>query len=245
MPTPSASQIRNYVETHIGAFHSKRLQSLCGLRLSRILTRKNPYLFRAKNILVAQDFVKTVLDAHLSSQEETIFGEFLEGLARFVGEIVLAAKKSAAEGIDLEFTEDSALYLVAIKSGPNWGNSSQIRKMVADFKKAKKTLRTSGHRVKIEAINGCCYGKEHKETGEYLKICGQEFWELITKDSSFYMKIIEPIGHKTKEKNEEFLKSYAQIVNQFTKEFLQRFCAKGIIDWPAIVKFNSAKKQAQ
>jgi hypothetical protein len=66
-----------YVEKNISTFHTKRLQNLEELKLSTILKRKNPYLFKAKNVLTAQDLVKILLDAHLSSQEETIFGEFL------------------------------------------------------------------------------------------------------------------------------------------------------------------------
>ena len=31
-------------------------------------------------------------------------------------------------GIDLEFDKDGVRYIVTIKSGPNWGNSSQIGK---------------------------------------------------------------------------------------------------------------------
>lgn len=45
--------------------------------------------------------------------------------------------KSAAEGVDLEFNKDGKKYLVSIKSGPNWGNSSQIKKMIDNFNKAK------------------------------------------------------------------------------------------------------------
>ena len=112
-----------YVESNIGAFHIKRLESLCGLKLHRILRRKNPYLFKAKNVLTAQDIVKGLLDAHLSSQEETIFGEFLEQLAIFICRKVYGGKKSAAEGIDLEFQKNNIKYIVTIKSGPNWANS--------------------------------------------------------------------------------------------------------------------------
>src|SRR3989338_2707455 len=97
------NEVQSYVERHIGDFHKRRLQKLEELQLSQILARKNPYLFKAKNILTAQDLVKTLLDAHLSSQEETIFGEFLEGLAIFICEQVFNGKKSSAEGIDLEF----------------------------------------------------------------------------------------------------------------------------------------------
>ncbi len=93
----------NYVENNIGEFHSRRLNSLQSLQLQKILKRKNPYLFKAKNILTAQDLVKNLLEAHLSSQEETIFGEFLEGLAIFICNKVHKGRKSSAEGIDLEF----------------------------------------------------------------------------------------------------------------------------------------------
>jgi len=40
--------IRDYVEKHIGEFHEGRIASLNSLRLSDVLKRKNPYLFKAK-----------------------------------------------------------------------------------------------------------------------------------------------------------------------------------------------------
>ena len=70
------SNVISYVENNIGEFHRKRLTSLANLKLKKVLLRKNPYLFKAKNILTSQDLVKTLLDAHLSSQEETILGTF-------------------------------------------------------------------------------------------------------------------------------------------------------------------------
>ena len=88
------------------------------------------------------EFVKNILDAHLSSQEETIFGRFLEDLAIFVCSQVYGGRKSAAEGIDLEFETDSTKYIVSIKSGPNWGNSSQVKKLRDNFKRAKRILGT-------------------------------------------------------------------------------------------------------
>ncbi len=95
------SDVTYYVEKNISNFHKKRLENLNALELDTILKRKNPYLFKAKNVLTAQDIVKGLLDAHLSSQEETIFGEFLEGLAIFVCQKVYNGYKSSAEGIDL------------------------------------------------------------------------------------------------------------------------------------------------
>ncbi len=148
------NDVINYVENNIGSFHEKRLQSLACLKLSRLINRKNPYLFKAKNILTAQDLVKIVLDAYLSSQEETIFGEFLEGLSVFVCSKVYNGKKSAAEGIDLEFEKNNIKYIVAIKSGPNWGNSAQTNRMRENFKKAKKILGTNTSKINIVAMVG-------------------------------------------------------------------------------------------
>ncbi|MBF0318695.1 MAG: cytosolic protein [Nitrospirae bacterium] len=236
--------IRTYVEYNIGVFHEKRIYSLAKLKLNQILMRKNPYLFKAKNILTAQDLVKTLLDAYLSSQEETIFGEFLEGLAVFICAEVYGGKKSAAEGIDLEFDKDDIKYIVTIKSGPNWGNSSQINKMKDNFKKAKKILSTNTSKTNIVSVNGCCYGRDSKpDKGDYLKLCGQRFWEFISGNNLLYITIIEPLGYKAKVKNDEFYESYARLINEFTFEFGRSFCSEGKINWEALLKFNSSALQ--
>jgi len=246
MKSIEISDVRTYVENNIGSFHLKRLENLEKLKLSKILKRKNPYLFKAKNILTAQDLVKTLLDAHLSSQEETIFGDFLEGLAIFINERAYGGKKSSAEGIDLEFNKNDIRYIVAIKSGPNWGNSRQISKMKDDFRRAKRILRTSKSNLQIVAINGCCYGRNNKpDKGDYFKFCGQKFWEFISDNQNLYVEIIEPLGHKAKEKNEAFLEAYSRIINKFTLEFSQKFCIDGKIDWNTLVKFNSSVSKSK
>lgn len=122
------------------------------------MKRKNPYLFKAKYMLTADQIVRGIVDAHISSNEETIFGDWLEGLAIFINKKVYRGKKSGITGIDLEFDKDEIRYIVTIKSGPNWGNSSQIKKMLMDFNTARKALRTSNSHLNIIAINGCCYG---------------------------------------------------------------------------------------
>ncbi|MFM7440072.1 MAG: PmeII family type II restriction endonuclease, partial [Snowella sp.] len=95
---------------------------------------KNPYLFKAKYVLTAEQIIKGLVDAHISSNEETIFGDWLEGLAIFINNKVYDGWKSGIRGIDLEFDSSQTRNIVTIKSGPNWGNSSQIAKMLADFK---------------------------------------------------------------------------------------------------------------
>lgn len=240
------ADVKVWVEHNIGNFHRSRLDSLKTLKLDTILKRKNPYLYKAKNILVASDLVKNVLDAYLSSQEEGIFGNFLENLAIFINGKTFNGKKSSTTGIDLEFDKENQRYLVAIKSGPNWGNSRQIKKMREDFIVARRAVRTSGSKIEVVAVNGCCYGKDNNpDKGDYFKYCGQKFWEFISGNENLYVEIVEPLGYKAKEKNQEFFVEYSKIVNLFTDEFSKKFCANGIIKWDILVKFNSAISEAR
>ncbi len=235
------NDVVGFVEANIGDFHKRRLENLQSLRLIKVLQRKNPYLFKAKNIYTPFDLVKGLMDAHLSSQEETIFGEFLEELAIFVCGKVYDGKKSTAEGIDLEFEKDGMVYIVAIKSGPNWGNSSQVKRMKDNFKQAQRRLRQNRSMANIVAVNGCCYGRDKKpDKGDYQKLCGQTFWEFISGNERLYLELIEPLGHRAKEKNEEFYLAYGQILTLFTQEFLIDFCTNGLIEWEKLVQFNSA-----
>ena len=233
--------VKTYVEKNINYFHVARIESLNNMGLPKILRRKNPYLFKAKNMLNANEIVSSFLDAHISSSEETIFGDWLEGLAIFINSKVYGGYKSGIQGVDLEFDNEGVRYIVSIKSGPNWGNSSQVKKMISDFKTAKKTLRTSNSNLNIVAVNGCCYGKERNcDKGDYFKYCGQKFWHFISGNENLYIDIIEPLGYRAKEKNDNFMKLREQMINKFTREFIEVFCEpSGEINWKKVVEFNS------
>ena len=130
-------EVREYVNEHVVDFHQWRIRLLENLKLRELL-KKNPYLFRAKNITKAQDLVEGLLDARLSSSEERLF------------------------------------------------------------------------------------------------------WYLISESQNLYTDIIEPIGHRAREHNDAFYKQKDEIVNRFTRQFLEEFCnSKGSIDWVRLVEFNS------
>ncbi len=241
MENLNLNDLLDYVETNISTFHQKRIDSMKKLKLNTVLKRKNPYLFKAKNILTAEQIVKGITDAFISSNEETIFGNWLEGLAIYINSKVYNGRKSGIKGIDLEFDKNEVRYIVAIKSGPNWGNSSQISKMRSDFKTAIKTLRTSSSNLHIIAINGCSYGYDKKpDKGDYFKYCGQKFWEFISGNKDLYLDLIQPLSTNAKKCNDEFLISYSNSINLFTKEFIESFCKNsGEINWEKLVKFNT------
>ena len=60
---------------------------------------------------------------------------------------------------------------------------------------------------------------------------------------SLYAEIIEPLGHKAKERNEEFVIAYAQIINKFTLDFMNEFCIDGKVNWKKLVRVNSGKEK--
>lgn len=229
----------------LAQFHAGRIRKLGGIDLLTLLKRKNPYLYKAKDINTGDELVRAILDAYLSSQEETLFGDMMEKVAIFIASHVCGGRKSSTEGIDLEMERDGVRYLVSIKSGPNWGNSSQIRQMISNFEHARRTLRTSGGNDRVDFVNGCCYGKstsrnEYRHRGDYFKYCGQKFWAFISGDENLYLDLIEPLGKEAKSQNEDFKKQYDQVVNRLVRDVLNEFCLdNGCLNWAKIVAFNS------
>ena len=172
---------------------------------------------------------------------EANIGEFLEKLAIYVCTLAYKGWKSGIPGIDLELDRDGRRYIVSIKSGPNWGNSEQIKKLRSSFKTAAVTLRTSNSKLNIRAVNGCCYGRDNKpDKGDYEKLCGQRFWEFMSGDANFYTRVIEPVGHQAKKRNDDFAEKYDQVLTLFSQEFAAEYCVDGKIDWSKIVVLGSS-----
>jgi hypothetical protein len=234
-------EVRQYVSRNIVIFHQNKINKIARLKLKDLIRRKNPYLFKAKNVTIASDLIKDIFEAYLSSSEEKMFGDFLEGLAIFVAERTCGGAKSAAQGIDLEIDRENIRYLISIKSGPNWGNNSQKNQLVQNFDRAKKVLLQSKAISSVQPILGICYGKAKKTViKNHLKLEGQEFWTFISGNKNLYIEIIEPVGHEAKKHNDNFLIRKGEVINSFTKEFMENYCTpSGQIDWGKLVEFNS------
>lgn len=237
----------------IQPFYKIRLDRLGAANLAVIAKRKNPYLFKAKNVETAGDLAKGLLDAFLSSQEETLFGDLMENLAIHICHQVFGGSK-ATEGeyrsIDLIFERDKRIYIVGIKSGPNWGNSDQIAGMKKNFKAARKLLRIGLGKRKIIAVNGCMYGRDnvpHKVNKDpelsYYKICGQAFWELISGDDQLYKKIIQPLDKEAKKRDVIFKELYIKKINEMTKDVVDLFYTKDNLDWDKIIDYVSKESR--
>ncbi len=219
-----------FVSAGIAEFHARRLE------------RKNPYLLRAKGLGSAEAIVRELLDDHLALQEASLFGFFLEQLAIHVCAEAYGGRKSAVEGIDLEFEKGGTKYLVSIKSGPNWGNSSSIAKMEDHFRRARRVLGTNtAAGTRVVAVNGCCYGRVATEDrGDYLKLAGQRFWTLISGDDSLYLRIADLVGDGVGSPPASFEDRYEATLRRFATEFAEAYCdTGGAVLWHRLIEMNS------
>lgn len=238
------NKVEEYVKHNIFKFHDSRINKLKKLKLHKLLKSKNPYLYKAKNLNTPGEIVQTLANAFISSAEESMFGDWLEGLAIYIAHETYGGYKSTAEGIDLEMDKDGVHYLVSIKSGPKWSNSSSMKKSKEHFSKALRIYRTSNNHAACEFIEGCCYGIDNSPSKDtHTKLCGQRFWEFISGCDNLYLDIIEPLGTDAMKRNELYQHEYDRMITRFTSDFIQEYCdAEGNILWDKIVKINSGYK---
>ena len=219
-------------------FHKQRLQAAQRLR-AVIVLRKNPYLYRALGYEVAADLMRALLESHLKESDETIFGNtFFEPLA------LLASGGHVAEapGVDIVKETEHTILAMAVKSGPYVFNASQKRRQNAEFNALRSRLQKTQKAFDPLLAHG--YGRFIRgptDDKNYRDSSGQAFWEEITGDPDFYLKLTRlmkdvPLKHK-----QEFDSGWAAIVNRLTMEFSELFCLPdGRIDWERLTRYVSA-----
>jgi hypothetical protein len=239
--------VESFVEMNITQFHSSREEHVRKIKLKDLLQKKNPYLFRAKDLGSADGLISGLLDAVLSSSEEGKFGTFMEHLAIFVSSETRGGQKAAAHGLDIDFTHDGTRYLVAVKSGDSWGNSSQHKKLKDDFQNALRIVGQHRSAARPQCVLGICYGRFKKtDKGLFIKVGGQDFWELISGDSELYKTIVLPLGHRAKQQNESFARVRKTAQDHLVRQFKVEYCCEdGSIDWERLVELVSKNIQSR
>lgn len=226
-------------------FYKSLIDKTNNLDIKKIMKRKNPYLYRAKAMQNASDIVSSVLDAFVTSSEETIFGNcFFEPLALAAS----GGSKALAEGVDImiEKKEENTIYAVAVKSGTSVFNADSKKRQEQNFAAAAKLAKQA--KARYEAIIGYGYGKK-KITGKgvpkmYQELAGQEFWAELTGEENFYLKIIQFMGELPEQYLDDYQRSYNNAMNRLLKQFTTEFCKDtGEIDWDKLVQFNSGSKK--
>lgn len=222
-------------------FYDRRLQKVRELKLQAFLRRKNPYLFRALGIQKASEIVERLLSDYISASDETIFGDaFFEPIAR----IASRGKASDAEGVDFIIESDNSITAVALKSGPYPYNASQKKRQSQEFLAVRNRLYKLHKR--FDPILGHAYGRIRSQPSKdliYRDSSGKEFWQEITGDPDFYLKLIRLMKDEPAKHRKEYAPTWDAAVNRFTAEFIRDFCLPdGSIDWEKLVCLVSVPK---
>lgn len=223
-------------------FYTNRLTGLKGLSLKKVLKKKNPYLYRALGTEKASEIVEQIMAAHISSSDETIIGNvFFEPIAKMAA----GGHVSPSEGVDFALETKDEYLAVAVKSGPNWGNADQHKRQSTNFDTLKKRLYKLHKR--FDPLVGQCYGQQRSESTEnsrFRRSSGQTFWEEITGDPDFYLKLVRLMKDVPIRNRPRFKTKWDQAVNRFTREFMADFCSvDGSIDWEKLVAFTCSSKR--
>jgi hypothetical protein len=222
-------------------FYERRLLGLEKLSLRKILSKKNPYLYRALGVERASEIVEQIMMAYLTSSDETILGNcFFEPIAR----IAAGGKVADGEGVDFVVESKERILAVAVKSGPNWGNADQHKRQSTNFDAVRKRLYKMAKQ--FDPLCGQAYGTQSSEptdNARYRRRSGQAFWHEITGDPDFYLKLVRLMKDVPAKNRPKYRPLWDQAVNRFTAEFIRDFCdAAGKIDWEKLVAFTSATK---
>jgi hypothetical protein len=238
-------ELEDFVAERLQLFYRQRLEKLQGITLEQVL-KKNPYLFKSKGIANASDFVENVLQAYLSSSEETVYGNiFFEPLALEVSK-AKGGMKTGSTGVDIEYESPTKHTAIAVKSATNAQNSSAQNKQNAEFIKINQTVRAKGKA--FDAIIGYSYGRASgAPAGKiYRRLAGQAFWEELSGESDFYLKIIRAMKDYPTTQRQEYDTQRTKLSNRLTQSFALNFIdANGDIDWEKLLRFNSGSGRPQ
>ena len=178
------------VTEYLEEYYGRVIASVDALDLDALVRRKNPYMYYANNIGSAQEFVDTVLSAFVTSSQETFFGNvFFERLVIAVS----GGTKTLAEGSDIEVRTDTDLFVISVKSSKDVFNSDSKKKQIDHFRKLQKVAAQTG--LNYRPMIGYAYTKCWKKNEDFYKeFVGQDFWEILTGDKEFYLKIVDFMG---------------------------------------------------
>ena len=218
MKPPWWSQVESEANAAIVDFTTKLRRKLAEPP-EKLVTRKNPFLFRVRVDSDAYEFAQMITNAYLSSSEETMFGNVLEEIAISICRHSIGGWKSSADKVDLEYTRDNTRYVMQIKSGTNWGNSSQRQSLVNSFQKATRILRQGNPDLNIRCIEGICYGKSMiRDLGTHTRYVGHSFWKEISNWDGTAVAVMELIGtHASNGLDEVREEAHHRIVSYLVK----------------------------
>ena len=169
----------------------------------------------------------------LGTSISTSFGTHLQDFIAHVRQITSSG--SAIPGIDIEFVDaiDKRKKYCQCKAGPNTINKDDVDTILTHFKQFKGIARQNRLQVyDDDLIVGVLYGATNKLSSHYKTVattypvyCGADFWEHITGDKTFYLRLAKAFGEVVEEEKIDGSQYIEAAIAKITKEIEK----KGII----------------
>ena len=224
-------------------FYQRRKKNLDSLKLGGILRRKNPYLLRALGIEDPGQLIESMLESFLKEGDETIFGDSVFEEVAIWAAKKKGGRKSNASRVDIEIEDDRTIRAYAIKSSPNWGNSTQWAEQDRAFRELWNRRKGSGK--EYDPVVGACTGttvSPPTKNRVSRKVSGQVFWEELTDDSEFYLRFMRCMETKVHKAKREFELAREEALVRYKRQFQESFCKDdGSIDWDMLAQHNSGR----
>jgi hypothetical protein len=239
------NDLEKLVSKCLADFYKRRSDALKNLKLRDILKRKNPYLLRSLGIEEPKPLIESMLDTHLRESDETIFGETVfEAVAQWAAR-KKGGHKAEAVGIDIVMEDERSITAVAVKSSPHWG-SAQAKKRLDDNFRTMRSIRLRNGK-NFDAVIGCGSGSRVSRSGgkQFARtLSGKAFWEWLTGDPEFHLKLSRLMEGKAAKARREFDVARAKALAAYQDEFREEFCKEDMsIDWDKVVVFNTEHRK--
>jgi hypothetical protein len=207
----------------------KRLQEIT---FEKLISRKNPYLYRASGIVTVEELVERALGDFISSSTETFFGTAIEHFVMALPNNI----KSSAPGVDVERRVGSVVELFAIKSGPGGYNSSSFKTQREHLARTK-TILEQQRGITARAYVGFAYGR--KSTGRpsagYTILSSRALWEKLSGDPNFYSKLLDAYACVS----EYYQSDLPGVHSRLLDEARTDFTSHNLLDWSKVLTASS------
>lgn len=143
----------------------------------------------------------------LGTSINTSFGQNIQVFISSLAQVAGCA--SGIDGIDIEFEDaiDGRRKYCQCKAGPQTINKDDVATILGHFKHLFSKARLDRIPMQVDdMIVGVLYGEADELSGNYKTInshypvyCGAEFWEHLTGDKKFYLRLAKAFGEVVEE----------------------------------------------
>jgi len=189
-----------------------------------------------------EDFVDDMMYTRLRTSRDTIMGNELEEFVwLFIKERFNGNKVEKKWGIDFEFIYNDILYLLQLKSGPNWANSDQKKKLKDNFNSRKFYHRKNGYKGRIKCILGIMANdpkKRNKSNSTYTCLAGQDFFTFLSGDETLFLELPNYLNEKVVD--------YSYCINVIRRRMIDYFgpwySVNGMLDYSKLMRDLKAEE---